>query len=232
MSISIRGKFELDNDSFECIKICLNPNFWPHSLNFKKVDYVKCKKIKPNPIGKKWNNSLNWIIKELNNLKWTIQEKKSIFIKWYKDNYDLWEETKRIWKIKDYYPFKSNAWKTLILFLNKYNKDKSNIINENNFFKIYKITDNKCKSNYNSDYILRIDNLYSSNSKNKNYILIFCVKTNESDSNKKLENNPTKYKDKLNYLHLTLKSVQMKSNYNFDKNKKLIFTNIFLNKRI
>lgn len=229
ISISIRGEFNINNEEFKGIKICLNPNFWPHSFNFKKIDYKK--NIKPNPIGKKWNKSLKWIIKQLDSSNLTIQEKKDIFIDWIQTNNELWNKTRKLWKIKDYYAVKLNAWKTLILFLNKYNETKSNIINEKNVFNLYRINEDKNSSNYNSDYILRIDDLYQSNNKNKNYILIFCVKSNLNDLNQTLINNPTKYTSKINYLFLTLKSIQIRNNYDFNKNEELVFSNIFLNER-
>lgn len=228
ISISVRGDFNINKECFQGIKICFNPNFWPHSFNFKKVIYKKKHKDKKfNPIDKKWEKALKWINKKLSDDKLLIQDKKNIFIKWVDDVNELWEEVRKSWKIKDHYVVKSRAWNTFVSFLRKYNESKSNIISNKDKFKIYKIKKTKNNLNYDSDYVLCINDLYE----NKNFIMLFCVKSDLNDLNIKLINNPTKSKSKINYLYLTLKSIQLRNKYHFINCEEIKYTNIFLNKR-
>lgn len=231
-SISIRGKFNINSEYIDGIKICFNPNFWPHSFNFRKIK--KNRKASINgftTLDYKWNNSLQWIINQLNDEKLSIKDKKDLFITWFKNNEEFWCKTKALYKIKDYYKQKFDAWEKLILFLNKYREDKANIINQKQSFSIYKIN-KSYKPHYDADYVLKISDInYYVKDKN-NYVLLYCVKCNYDDKNKKLTINPSKKDNHLSYLFLTLKSIQLRNNFNFDKYEEIKYTNIFLNKRV
>lgn len=230
-SISIRGTFWEEKEKIDSIKICFNPNFWPHSFNFRRIE--KNKKSGVNnftTLDYKWNNSYQWIINKLNDEQLSIKDKKDIFVTWFNNNELFWSEIKTIYKIKDYYKQKFDAWNRFIMFLNKYHKDKSNIINQKQVFAIYKI-DKSFKPHYDADYVLKISDIdYYSKGEN-NYVLLYCVKCNIDDNNHELTSNPNKKNNQLCYLFLTLKSIQLKSNSNINKYKELSFTNIFLNKR-